>query len=45
VKSEGTAAFVSLRASSGRVRFIDRTPKSPSIEGFPLGSGEGLVPW
>jgi hypothetical protein len=43
-ESEGTAAFVSSRASSGHVRFVDQTNESPSIKGFPLGSGESLLP-
>uniref|UniRef100_A0A804PQB9 MTTase N-terminal domain-containing protein n=1 Tax=Zea mays TaxID=4577 RepID=A0A804PQB9_MAIZE len=43
-ESEGTAAFVSSKASSQRVRFIDWIPESPAIDGFLLGSGEGLLP-
>jgi hypothetical protein len=43
-ESEGTAAFVSSRTSSQRVRFIDWIPESPAIDGFLLGSGEGLLP-
>jgi hypothetical protein len=40
VKSDGTAAFVSSRASSGHARFVNQTFESPSIDGFLLGSGE-----
>jgi hypothetical protein len=37
--------FVSSRASSRFVRFVDQTSESPSIDGFFfLGSGEGLLP-
>jgi hypothetical protein len=43
-ESEGTAAFVSSRTSSQRVRFIDWIPESPAINGFFLGSGECLLP-
>jgi hypothetical protein len=43
-ESEGTAAFVSSRASSQRVRFVDWILESPVIDAFPLGSGEGLLP-
>jgi hypothetical protein len=40
-ESESTAAFVSSRASSWCVRFVNRTSESPSINGFLLGSSEG----
>jgi hypothetical protein len=43
-ESEGTAAFVSSRASSQRVQFVDWIPETPAIDGFPLDSGEGLLP-
>ena len=43
-ESEGTAAFVSSMASSQRVWFVDWIPESPAIDGFLLGSGEGLLP-
>jgi hypothetical protein len=43
-KSESTVVFVSSSASSGHVRFIDRTPESPAIDGFFLGSCESLFP-
>jgi hypothetical protein len=43
-ESKGTAAFVSSRASSQRVRFIDWIPESPAIDGFLLGSGEVFFP-
>jgi hypothetical protein len=43
-ESEGTSAFVSSRASSGCVWFVDWISESPAIDGFPLGSGEGLLP-
>jgi hypothetical protein len=43
-KSEDTAAFVSSRTSSQRVRFVDWIRESPAIDGFLLGSGEGLLP-
>jgi hypothetical protein len=43
-ESEGTVAFVSSRALSQYVRFIDRTYESPSIDDFLLGSGDGLLP-
>jgi hypothetical protein len=43
-ESEGTAAFVSSRASSQRVPFVDWIPESSTIDKFPLGSGEGLLP-
>ena len=39
-ESEDTAAFVSSRASSGHVWFVDRTSESPSIDGFLLSSGD-----
>jgi hypothetical protein len=42
-ESEDTAAIVSLRASSGRIRFADRTSESSSIDDFLLNSGEGLL--
>jgi hypothetical protein len=41
---EGTAAFVSSRASPRWVLFIDWTPESPSIDIFLLDSDEGLLP-
>ena len=41
-ESEGIAAFVSSRASSGRVRFVDWIPESPAIDRF--GFGESLLP-
>jgi hypothetical protein len=42
-KSESTVAFVSSRASSWCFRFVDPTSVSPSIDGFFLGSCEGLL--
>jgi hypothetical protein len=42
-ESEGTVAFVSSRASSQRVQFVDLIPESPAIDGFGFGSGEGLL--
>jgi hypothetical protein len=39
-ESESTDAFVSSRASSRYVLFVDRTSESPSISGFHLGSRE-----
>jgi hypothetical protein len=34
VESEGTAAFVSLRASSQRIRFVNWIPESPAMTDF-----------
>jgi hypothetical protein len=44
VDSEDTVAFVSSRALSRWVWFVDQTFESPSINDFLLGSGEGLLP-
>jgi hypothetical protein len=43
-KSDRIAAFISSRASSEHVWFVDRTSESTSIDGFLLSSGEGLLP-
>jgi hypothetical protein len=43
-EAEDTATFASSRYSSRCVRFVDRTSKTPSIDGFLLDSGEGLLP-